>query len=51
MFQLLCDVTIYSSLAKKDGFSVCQYCTGHGIGSELHAVPEIRHEGDFLVAT
>ena len=34
-----------SSLAKKRGFSVCRYFCGHGIGSEFHGKPEIRHDG------
>lgn len=32
-------------MAKKDGFRVCPYLAGHGVGSVFHGPPEILHTG------
>lgn len=34
-----------SFMAKKDGFRVCPYLAGHGVGSVFHGPPEILHTG------
>ena len=37
-----------SSVVKGTGFSVCDVFTGHGIGKEFHAPPQILHTGKYL---
>lgn len=36
-----------SFMAKKDGFRVCPYLAGHGVGSVFHGPPEILHTVNF----
>lgn len=35
----------YSDIAHSNGFCVCPYFIGHGIGSYFHGHPEIWHHG------
>lgn len=36
-----------SEIAHANGFQVCPYFIGHGIGSHFHCHPEIWHHGEF----